>query len=83
MVNLILATYYSNYKNRVEGTINSFISHREEHLVKKFKDYDIYNNGYLSIDQCKQLLIDLLKLDHKKDSNYTYLEELTEIFDTD
>lgn len=68
MMNLILATYYSNYKNRVEKTINDFIEDREDHLITKFKQYDFHKKGYLTAQQCKDLLVDVLKIKEKKSS---------------
>lgn len=66
MMNLILATYYSNYKNRVEKTINDFIEDREDHLIAKFKQYDVHKRGFLTSQQCKDLLVDVLKIKEKK-----------------
>ena len=51
LLNLVLAIFYSNYKSRLERTIKNFIQNREEHMVKMFLHYDVYNNGYLSKDQ--------------------------------
>lgn len=80
MLNLILAIYYSNYKNRVEESINSFISHREEHLMTKFKEYDLQNKGYLTSEQCKNLVWELLKLD-KKSKKSINVQRVANIFD--
>lgn len=48
LLNLVLAIYYSNYKNRVENTINKFITMRENFLYTKFMEYDKGSKGYLT-----------------------------------
>lgn len=48
LMNLVLAIYYSNYKNRVENTINKFIDIRENFLIETFEIYDEGEKGYLT-----------------------------------
>lgn len=81
MLNLILAIYYSNYKNRVEKTISNFIEDREKHIVDKFNEFDTRNCGYITPSQCKLLLKELLKIDKDRRHNIINLDKLIEIFD--
>ena len=57
---LVLAIFYSNYKNRVEKTIDKFDVIREKFLLSKFKEYDLNNKGFLTQDECSELISDLL-----------------------
>ena len=82
MLNLILATYYSNYKNRVEGSISNFIENREKYIIQKFNEYDSQKTGYLTTSQCKLLLKEFLKIDKNKRSKLINLDKLTDTFDT-
>lgn len=80
-MNLILATYYSNYKNRVENSIYDFVEERNEYLRKKFDQYDIQKTGNLSITQLKLLLKDILVM-HQMDERKSkaHLEKIVKIF---
>lgn len=57
---LVLAIFYSNYKNRVEKTIDKFEDIRENFLLSKFKEYDALNKGFLVQEECSELISDLL-----------------------
>ena len=65
LLNLVLAVYYSNYRTRVESTINKFISIREEFLHKKFQEYDTDGKDYLTRDEFKHMITDLFRLNLK------------------
>ena len=82
MLNLILATYYSNYKNRVENSLNSFIEERQNHLKNKFREYDLQNRGYLEMNQLRLVLQEILKIrDVSKETKATNLDKIVEMFD--
>jgi len=81
MLNLILATYYSNYKNRVEKSINDFIEQRQAHLRKKFKIYDIRKKGYLYMGQLRLLLKDILGIEEENNETMVHLDKIVKIFD--
>lgn len=81
-VNIILAIYYSNYKNRVDETLSNFIDRRHEYLKKKFTQYDVTNKGYLRLDQFKLLICEILKISPKKNSKFINLDKIISMFDT-
>lgn len=51
LLNLVLAIYYSNYKTRVENSINKFISIREDFILQEFDKFDKDKKGYLNKDE--------------------------------
>lgn len=59
LLNLVLAIYYSNYKTRVENSLNKFISIRENYLIKEFQRFDIGQKGYLTKHECAKMLKEL------------------------
>ena len=82
MLNLILAIYYSNYKNRIEKDITKFIKIREDYLRQKFSDYDFDNKGYLNYDQCKHLICDLLRIrPNSNNPRNLDIEKMAQTFD--
>jgi len=82
MLNLILATYYSAYKNRVEKSLNTFVQERQNHLEIKFKEYDIHQRGYLQKDQLRLLLKEILKIkETNKETKSENLDSIVKMFD--
>jgi hypothetical protein len=61
LLNLVLAIYYSNYRTRVDNTLNKFVSMREEFLINKFTEYDVEDTGYLTEEEFKKMIYDLFK----------------------
>lgn len=61
LLNLVLAIYYSNYKTRVENTLNKFINIRENFLLSKFEQYDETGKGYLNTNECSKMLAELFQ----------------------
>ncbi|CAI2380053.1 unnamed protein product [Moneuplotes crassus] len=66
-MNLILASFYSTYKSRVEKSLYDFVEERNEYLQKKFEQYDVQKTGKLKIKQLRSLLEDILVMTDKKD----------------
>jgi hypothetical protein len=56
LLNLVLAIYYSNYRTRVDNTLNKFVSMREEFLINKFTEYDAEDTGYLTEEEFKKMI---------------------------
>jgi hypothetical protein len=83
LMNLLIAVFSSNYKNRVEQSINKFVNVRENYLEKKFFEYDVGNKGYLTEEECKKLIEYLLLLDSSKDIEELNLEEFVMLLDKD
>jgi len=53
LMNLLLAVFASNYKSRVEQSINKFVDIREQYLERKFYDFDKQGKGYLTEIECR------------------------------
>ena len=83
LLNLILAIYFSNYKNRVERSINTYIKMRENFLREKFNNYDLEKKGYISLHQCKLLVQELLKTSQNSTvSKRIDIDKITKVFDS-
>jgi hypothetical protein len=60
LMNLFLAVVYTNYMKRQEKSLIDFEQDRSRYLGGKFTKFDKGSKGYLTIDECKGLLEELL-----------------------
>ena len=82
LMNLLLAVFYSNYKNRVEQSINKYEDVRENYLLSKFNDYD-NGKGYLTKEECSRLVVYLMTLDPAHNEENIDVEKFVRILDKD
>jgi two pore calcium channel protein, plant len=61
LLNLVLAIFYSNYRARVEKSLDKFVSIREEFLINKFMEYDDGEKGYLTKEEFKTMIYNLFR----------------------
>lgn len=81
MMNLILATFYSNYKNRVEEKIENFMEGRKQYLVSRFNCHDLHKKGFLTPDQFKELAKEFIKFNKKSKNQELDIQKISEMFD--
>lgn len=83
LMNLFLAAIYHNYKNRLEKSLVDFEQHRSDYLKAKFIKFDHGNKGYLTNDECKNLLIELLRCFTAFDGREVDVDEFIALLDRD
>ena len=83
MMNLILATFYSNYKNRVERTLNDFMVERKDYLISKFNQYDYTGRGFLTLSEFKTLVCEFVRFNKNDKDPELDSQKISEMFDPD
>ena len=82
LMNLLLAVFYSNYKNRVEDSLINFEEERSSYLEKKFNEFG-GEKGYLSPDECTDLLGNLLTKFKDFDESNIDVQKFVSLLDRD
>jgi hypothetical protein len=62
LFNLLLAVYFTNYKNIMESKIESKETERIEYISACFNSFDKGNKGHLSYRECQKFFISILCL---------------------
>lgn len=60
LMSLLLALFYSNYRSRQEQSLLRFNDVRSKYLKDKFLFYDASHKGYLTMDECRDMITELL-----------------------
>lgn len=81
MMNLILATFYSNYKNRVDRTLNDFMEERKNYLISKFNQYDFTGRGYLTPAEFKTLVAEFVRFNKNDKDSELDIQKISNMFD--
>ena len=81
LMSLVCAIFYSNFKNRVEQQLNSFIEQRRNYLISKFAEHDTEGKGYLSPNELKNLIQEFVKFNNKSKPWDLNIRRISAIFD--
>ena len=81
LMSLILASFYSNFKNRIKNQLHNFMERRHEYLAFKFNDFDTQSKGYLSPNEFKEFIQDFVKFHSKQDTWRLNTRKISLIFD--
>ena len=82
-MNLLLAIFYNNYKQRVVNTMSKFVDSRQEFLRGVFCQIDVQKKGYLTETQCRQMVERLIAMDKNLDLSSINVKRFVRLLDAD